>query len=173
MRETIRKILKNPDTNVVIGKTPREASDALKDYGWNIVQDYLAESREDWSCTEYVGEYCPDFKITMLWNGWTGQVELVATCIGEESTLTKGLRSVLTNTHSVVAYQDYDFIEINKFIESRGWELYRATATIRRGWCHYIYRNIDYPDRKLILAWDPEFNIAELRTALKDDVEEK
>ena len=84
MRETILKVLKNPDTNVVIGMTPREANDALKDYKWNIVQDYLAESREDWSCAEYFSEYCPLFKITMLWNGWTGQVELVGTAIEED-----------------------------------------------------------------------------------------
>lgn len=173
MKNIIFNLLEKPDTSIVMSTPPQKVNESLNDLGWDIVQDYLAESREDWSCAEYVSEYYPEFKIIMQWNGWTEQVELVATCIGEEGTLTKGLRRVLANTHSVMVYQDYDFVEINKFIESRGWELCRATATIRRGWCHYIYRNIDYPNRKLILAWDPVFNITELRTAPNDEVEDK
>ena len=177
MREIIRKVLKNPGTNVVIGMTPREASDALQDYKWNIVQDYLAESREDWSCTEYVSEYCPLFKITMQWNGWTGQVELVATCIEEKDTLTEdlkqGLEKVLATTYSVVEYRDCDFFDVDAFIENQGWELYRATCIFQPGWCHYIYGNDNYPDLRLVLAWKLDNKIAALWTMDSDMVKDE
>ena len=177
MRETIRKVLKNPDTNVVIGMTPREASDALKDYRWDIVQDYLAESRGDWSRTEYISEYCPEFKIVMEWNGWTGQVELVATRIEKDNTLAEELKEslaiVLADKYAVVEHRDCDFFDIDAFIENQGWELYRATCIFQPGWCHYIYGNDNYPDLRLILAWKRGNKLAALWTMDSDMVEDE
>ena len=174
MGNVIDRVVENPDINVKVEwMTPSEVDEFLETEEWRIVQEYLAESRGDWNYTEYQHNYYPNIKLTMEWNGWTGQVELVATHIEEEDPLMRGLREVLVTVHHVVAYQNYDFIEVNKFIESQDWELCRATATILHGWCHYIYRNARYPDRKLVLAWEPEFNIIELRTVFNDEMEDK
>lgn len=173
MKNVIHKLLDNPGTNLVMGSTPDKLNDSLRYYDWNVTSEYPGENCTDWSYVEYVSEYFPDFKITMKWKGWTGKVELVATRIEEEDTLIKGFRRVLVDTNYVMMYQNYDFTEIGKFVESKGWEFYKAITTVRWGWCHYIYHNIDYPNRELILAWDPVSNIAELRTMLNNEVEDE
>ena len=84
MKNIINKALKNLDTNIVIGMTPKEADMFLGENGWELGEVSTGYCCDDWSSVDYVCKYYPNVKLIMMWNGWTGQVELVATAIEED-----------------------------------------------------------------------------------------
>lgn len=172
MKVLMWELLDKPDTSIVVNTTPSKVDYALKRYGWSVAQECLAESR-----VEYISKYFTEFKIIMKWDGWTGKVEVMATHLKNEDTLTEdlkqGLEKVLATTYSVVEYRDCDLFDVDAFIENQGWELYRATCIFQPGWCHYIYGNDNYPDRRLILAWKLDNKLAALWTMDSDMVEDE
>lgn len=85
MNEDLCLALTNLDTNVkVVGYTPQETDEFLERVGWELCEVATGCCCDDWSYAEYINDGCPDIKLTMEWNGWTGQVELVATAIEED-----------------------------------------------------------------------------------------
>ena len=175
MRSLINRATECFNKNVEVEQlTPDEVSEFLKENGWTLNEITTGNCYNEEGYANYINDASPNVVLTMKWNGWTGQVELVATHIEEESSLTKelkeGLEKVLNATYDVVEYRDYDFFDVDTFIENQGWELYRATCIFQPGWCHYIYGNDDYPDLRLVLAWKLDYKIAALWTMDSDMV---
>lgn len=175
MRSLINRATECFDKNVEVEQlTPDEVSEFLKENGWTLNEITTGNCYNEESYANYINAASPNVVLTMKWNGWTGQVELVATRIEEESSLTKelkeGLEKVLNATYDVAEYRDYDFFDVDAFIENQGWELYRATCMFQPGWCHYIYGNDNYPDLRLVLAWKLKHKIAALWTMDSDMV---
>lgn len=85
MRNIIDRAVENLDTNICIkGVSPSEVDEFLDEYGWELGEVTTGYCCDDWSYVEYINDAYPDIKLTMEWNGWTGQVELVATVIEED-----------------------------------------------------------------------------------------
>ena len=74
------------DTNIEIkGITPIEVDEFLNENGWQMGEVFTGHCCDEWNQAEYVNDAYPGIKLTMEWNGWTGEVELVATAIeGDE-----------------------------------------------------------------------------------------
>ena len=85
MSDIIIKAIKNPNTNVVISMTPIETDVFLSENGWELRGKTTTGYRcDNWDCIDYVCKYYPSVRLTMMWNGWTGEVKLVATHIEED-----------------------------------------------------------------------------------------
>lgn len=178
MRSLINRATECFDKNVEVEwLTPNEVSEFLTENGWTLSEITAGNSYNEESHANYINDASPNVVLTMKWNGWTGQVELVATRIEKDNTLAEELKEslaiVLADKYAVVEHRDCDFFDIDAFIENQGWELYRATCVFQPGWCHYIYGSDNYPDLRLILAWKRGNKLAALWTMDSDMVEDE
>lgn len=173
MRSLINRATEYFDKNVEVERlTPNEVNEFLAENRWTLNEITTGSCYDEESYANYINNAYPNVVLTMKWNGWTGQVELVATHIEKDNTLAEELREsleiVLADKYAVVEHRDYDFFDVDKFFESQGWELYRATCIFQPGWCHYIYGHDNYPDIRLVLAWKVGHQIAALWTMDSD-----
>ena len=85
MKNIIDRAIESLDTNIYVkGVSPSEVDAFLERVGWELGEVSTGYCCDDWSYAEYINDECPGVKLTMEWNGWTGQVELVATTIEED-----------------------------------------------------------------------------------------
>ena len=86
MKNIIDRAIENLDTNIYVkGASPSEVDEFLDEHGWEMGEVTTGYCCDDWSFADYVNDAYPGVKLTMEWNGWVGQVELVATAIEEAS----------------------------------------------------------------------------------------